>query len=122
MCFVNDKMKRTLLAQGIVEGGLYKLLSLDHSFLHSDSSLQFAVYISKPSSMLSILFKNKDVNSSQESNNQMFVDQTYQSFVLTSFLTSGSESIKLLHNRFGHPNKHALQIILKNLTLNSIPK
>lgn len=115
-------MKRTLLAQGIVEGGLYKLLPLDHSSLHCDSSLQFTVYISKPSSMLSVLFKNKDVNSSQESNNQMFVDQTYQSSVLASFLTSGSESIKLLHNRFGHPNKHALQIILRNLTLNSIPK
>lgn len=115
-------MKRAFLAQGIVEGGLYKLLSQYDSSLHSNTSLHSTAYISKLSSLLSVFFNNRDVNSSQESNNQMFVDQTCQSSVLASFLTSGSESIKLLHNKFGHPNKHALQIILRNLTLNSISK
>ncbi|KAH9682071.1 retrovirus-related pol polyprotein from transposon RE2 [Citrus sinensis] len=37
VCFLKDKVKGTLLARGIVEGGLYKLLSYEESFLPLDS-------------------------------------------------------------------------------------
>lgn len=37
-----------------------------------------------------------------------------------SFLSLGNESIKLLYNRFGHPDKHTLQAIIKFLTLHSV--
>lgn len=102
ICFIKDKMKRALLAQGIVEGGLYKLLSKDSPLHHSKGCTH------KPSFMMSILFNNKVINPLHESNNQISVNLTCHGSVSASFLTLGSELIKLLHNRFGHLNKHGL--------------
>lgn len=59
---------------------------------------------------MSVLFNKESVNSVQESSSQ-------ESVCLESFLTLGNEPIKLLHNRFGHPNKRALQTIIKKLLL-----
>ena len=68
MYFIKDKNEGTLLAQGIVDGGLYKLLSLDVSSIHS---IDCNSNLSKPSSMLSICIDNKVVDSLQESNNHV---------------------------------------------------
>ena len=118
MCFIKDKKEGTLLAQGIVEGGLYKLLSLDVSSLHSTA---YNSNLSKPSSMLSFCFDNKVVNSLQESNNyvsKLNNEDTSEAFSCSVSGNSsrvGKISVQLLHNRYGHPNKHALQTIVKNL-------
>ncbi|KAH9667511.1 retrovirus-related pol polyprotein from transposon RE1 [Citrus sinensis] len=61
MCFIKDKNEGTLLAHGIVEGGLYKLLSLD---VFSPHSADCNSNLFKPSSMLSFCFDNKVVDSS----------------------------------------------------------
>lgn len=37
-----------------------------------------------------------------------------------SFVTSGNKSIKLLHNRFRHLNKHVLQTIIRKLPLHYV--
>ena len=108
LCFIKDKMEGTLLAQGIAEGGLYRLLS------EAESSSQSANQYLSPNSMLSVFSTNKIVNSSQESNS------LNSGHYPASFLSLGSESIKLLHNRFGHPNKHTLQAIIKCLPLHSV--
>ena len=105
---IKNKMEGTLLAQGIAEGGLYRLLS------QAKSSSESANQNLNPRSMLSVFSTNKIINSLQESN---FLNSGRY---LASFLSSESESIKLLHNRFGHPNKHTLQAIIKCLPLHSV--
>lgn len=84
LCFIKDKLEGTLLAQGITEGSLYRLLS--------------------------------EAESSSQSANQ-YLNPGHNP---TSFLSSRSESIKLLHNKFGHPNKHTLQAIIKCIPLHSV--
>ena len=118
MCLIKDKKEGTLLAQGIVEGCLYKLLSLDVSSLHS---AYYNSNLSKSSSMLSICFDNKVVNSLQESNNCVLVlnnvntSEAFPCSVSENSSRTGKIFVQLLHNRFGHPNKHALQTIIKSL-------
>ena len=51
--FIKDKMQGALLAQGIAEDGLFKLLSQDELILDYKAS------ISQPSSMLSIILVKK---------------------------------------------------------------
>lgn len=109
LCFIKNKMKGTLLAQGIAEEGLYRLLSQVESCPKSvDQCLN-------PMSMLFIFYTNNVVNFSQESKNQLSVHLNFLNpgHYATSFLSSGNDSIKLLHNRFGHLNKHTLQSIIK---------
>lgn len=115
-----DKMEGILLAQGIAKGGLYKLLSQDDS----DIVFKFESLSSNPSSMLPILQNKRFVNSLQKSSSLMSVSPAsfhsnnleLNNSNLESFLTS----IQLLHNRFGHPNKHALQTIIRKLHLHHI--
>ena len=104
VCFLKDKMKGTMLAQGIAKDGLYKLLSQDES-IHSSS-----VQLSEPSSMMSIISFNNNVTSVEASNS----DFCLESKSLVSFQTSGYVSANILHNRLSHPSKHVIQIILKN--------
>lgn len=51
--FIKDKMQGTLLAQGIAEDDLFKLLSQDEPILDYKASL------SQPSSMLSVFLVKK---------------------------------------------------------------
>lgn len=110
-CFIKDKVKGTLLAQGIAEGGLYKLLSQNDLFSNSE------VQVLKPNSMLSVV-SNKIVNSCPESVKSVSVNSVSVNSMSfnnspASFNTSSCISMQLLHNRLGHPHKHAMQIILK---------
>ncbi|KAH9659677.1 hypothetical protein KPL70_023950 [Citrus sinensis] len=98
-CFLKDKVKGTLLAQGIVEGGLYKLLSYGESF-SSDTS------VFQPSSMVSVF-----------SSQQTCVDPLFEKIKSSSpvsFHASSNVSVSLLHNRLGHPSKHVVQTLLRN--------
>lgn len=120
LCFVKDKMEGILIAHGIAKGGLNKLLSQDDSdIVFKSESLSL-----KPNSMLSVLQNKGFVNSLQKSNSLMSVSPA--SFHSNNLELSNSNtesfltSIQLLHNRFGHPNKHALQTIIKKLYLHHI--
>ncbi|KAH9723455.1 retrovirus-related pol polyprotein from transposon RE1 [Citrus sinensis] len=95
VCFLKDKVKGTLLAQGIAKDGLYKLLSKEESISPSSSFLQ----VSHLSSMMSILSWNNVVNYVQHSNN----DFCFESTSPVSFQASSSMSANVLHNRLGHP-------------------
>ncbi|KAH9648420.1 retrovirus-related pol polyprotein from transposon RE1 [Citrus sinensis] len=104
VCFLKDKVKGTLLAQGIVEGGLYKLLSYEESFLPFDSKVQ------QPSSMVSVF------SSHQTCVNPLSVQ--IKSGFPVSFHASSNVSVSLLHNRLGHPSKHVVQTLLRNSCIN----
>ena len=56
---------------------------------------------------------NKIVNSITKSVKSVSVDSISFNNAPTSINTSGCISMQLLHNRLSHPNKHAMQIILK---------
>ncbi|KAH9705793.1 retrovirus-related pol polyprotein from transposon RE1 [Citrus sinensis] len=98
-CFLKDKVKGTLLAQGIIEGELYKLLSYGESFSFNTSVFQ-------PSSMVSVF-------SSQQTCVDPLFEKIKSSFPV-SFHVSSNVSVSLLHNRLGHPSKHVLQTLLRN--------
>ncbi|KAH9731198.1 retrovirus-related pol polyprotein from transposon RE1 [Citrus sinensis] len=100
VCFLKDKVKGTLLAQGIARDGLYKLLSKEESL----SSSTLVLPVSHPSSMMSTLSCNNVVTSVQSSNN----DFCFKSTFLVSFQTSSSMSANMLHNRLGHPSYNPL--------------
>mgnify|MGYP006953309122 CR=1 FL=1 len=68
-CFLKDKVNGTLLAQGIVEGGLYKLLSYEESFLPFDTK------VIQPSSMVSVF-----------SSHQTYVAVSYTHLTLPTIL------------------------------------
>lgn len=81
--------------------------------------------------MLSFLSNKKTVNSLKESNSQVSVNVNTSYLRVssnslnsspppTSFVASGNILINLLHCRFGHLNKHTLQTIIKNLSLNNV--
>lgn len=93
MCFIKDKMERTLLAQGIAKGGLYQLLSQDNSLSYP------AVQCSGPSSMLSFFSNKENVISLQKSSTQESTSPSSYSFSSqpVSLLASSKVSIKLLH-------------------------
>ncbi|KAH9786678.1 retrovirus-related pol polyprotein from transposon RE1 [Citrus sinensis] len=91
-CFVKDKVKGTLLAQGITEGGLYKLLSQDDLFSNSE------VQVLKPNFILSVV-SNKIVNSCPESVKSVSVNSVSFNNSPASFNTSSCISMQLLHNR-----------------------
>ncbi|KAH9781043.1 retrovirus-related pol polyprotein from transposon RE2 [Citrus sinensis] len=102
--FLKDKVKGTLLAQGIIEGGLYKLLSYEESFPLFDTS------VFQPSSMVSVF-----------SSHQTCVDPLsvkIKSGFPISFHASSIVSVSLLHNRLGHPSKHVVQTLLRNSCIN----
>ena len=71
--------------------------------------------------MLSFCLDNKVVNSLQESNNHVSklnnvnTSEAFSCSVPENSSRTGKISIQLLHNRYGHPNKHALQTIIKSL-------
>ncbi|KAH9682619.1 retrovirus-related pol polyprotein from transposon RE1 [Citrus sinensis] len=95
LCFIKDKMQGTLLAQGIAEDGLFKLLTQDTPL--SDSK---ALGL-KPSSMLSVFSNKENVHSLKELNHQTnvcsnLINSNNENFV--SFLASSSQSMQLLHN------------------------
>lgn len=71
------------------------------------------------------MFQNKEIlNSLQKSSGLMFDSSTFlnssckesSSSSLVSFLTLTN----LLHKRFGHPNKHVLQTIIRKLPLHYV--
>ncbi|KAH9805863.1 retrovirus-related pol polyprotein from transposon RE1 [Citrus sinensis] len=111
VCFLKDKVKGTLLAQGIARDGLYKLLSKEESL----SSSTLVLPVSHLSSMMSTLSCNNVVTSVQSSNNDFCFKSTFP----VSFQTSSSMSANMLHNRLGHPSKHVIQTILRNNCLMS---
>ena len=114
MCFIKDKNEGTLLAQGIVEGGLYKLLSLD---VFSRRSADCNSNLFKPSSMLSFCFDNKVVNSLPELNNHVSklnninTSETFAYSVYRNSSKTRKISVQLLHNRYGHPNMLCRQLL-----------
>ncbi|KAK9207149.1 hypothetical protein WN943_017434 [Citrus x changshan-huyou] len=75
VCFLKDKVKGTLLAQGIARDGLYKLLSKEESL----SSSTLVLPVSHPSSMMSTLSCNNVVTSVQSSNNDFCFKSTFLS-------------------------------------------
>ena len=90
LCFIKDKMQGTLLAQGITEDGLFKLLSQD---THIPDSKALGL---KPSSLLSIFSNKEIVHSLKELNNQTnvclnLVNSNNENSV--NFLASSSESM-----------------------------
>ena len=97
-------MKGTLLAQEIVKGGLYKLLSYEEIFPSYDAK------IFQPSSMVSVF------SSSQPSVDPLSVQ--IRSEFPVNFHASRNVSVSLLHNRFGHPSKYVVQTLLKNSCIN----
>lgn len=111
-CFLNDKVNRILLAQGIAKDVMYKLLLLKEFI-----SL-FDMQVFQPSSIVSVLSFNKDISFVENTNNVLSFN--FKSKSLISFHTSNSISTNLLHNQLGHLSKHIMQTILRNKCLSFV--
>ena len=110
LCFIKDKKKTVHLAQGIAKEGLYQLLSKD-TFLSKSCSLAYV-----PRSMISVISNSAFVLSNKAENKACTESVNSKSHVnITKSVVCGN----LLHQRLGHPNKHALKNIIPHLSLKS---
>ncbi|KAH9646728.1 retrovirus-related pol polyprotein from transposon RE1 [Citrus sinensis] len=110
LCFIKDKKKTVHLAQGIAKEGLYQLLSKD-TFLSKSCSLAYV-----PRSMIFVISNSASVLSNKAENKACTESVNSKSHVnITKSVVCGN----LLHQRLGHPNKHALKNIIPHLSLKS---